>query len=65
MTVAAAATPVAAKDVEVKTADGSCDAALFHPEGKGKWRAVILWTDVAGLRGAFREMGQRLAGAGL
>lgn len=61
---AAAATPTVEKDVEVTTADGSCDAALFHPEGKGKWPAVILWTDVAGLRGAFREMGRRLAGEG-
>lgn len=61
---AAAATPTVEKDVEVKTADGTCDAALLYPQGKGKWPAVILWTDVAGLRGAFREMGRRLAGEG-
>lgn len=61
---AAAATGVIEKDVMVTTPDGQADAALYHPEGKGKWPAVLLWTDVAGLRGAFREMGRRLAGEG-
>lgn len=61
---AGAASPVVEEDVEVKTADGVCDAALYYPEGKGKWPAVLLWTDVAGLRSAFREMGRRLAGEG-
>lgn len=61
---AGAATPVVETDVMVKTPDGEADAALYHPTGKGKWPAVVIWTDVAGLRGAFREMGRRLAGAG-
>lgn len=52
------------KDVEVKTADGSADAVLFHPPGKGKWPAVLIWTDIAGLRPAFRDMGRRLAAQG-
>ncbi len=55
---------VVEKDVEVKTADGVADAALFHPAGKGTWPAVLIWTDIAGLRPAFREMGRRLAGQG-
>ena len=48
---------VVEKDVEVKTADGTCDAALFHPAGKGSWPAVLVWPDIMGLRPAFRDMG--------
>lgn len=51
-------------DVEVKTADGTADAALYYPTGKGTWPAVLIWTDIAGLRPAFREMGRRLASQG-
>jgi carboxymethylenebutenolidase len=55
---------VVEKDVEVKTADGAADAALFYPQGKGSWPAVVLWPDVMSLRPVFREMGRRLAAAG-
>jgi carboxymethylenebutenolidase len=55
---------VTEKDVEVKTADGTADAALFYPSGKGTWPAVLIWTDIAGLRPAFRDMGRRLASQG-
>lgn len=58
------AADVVEKDVEVKTADGVADSVLFHPAGKGTWPAVLIWTDIAGLRPAFREMGRRLAGQG-
>ena len=51
-------------DVEVKTADGSADAVLFHPAAKGKYPGVLIWTDIAGLRPAFRDMGRRLAAQG-
>jgi carboxymethylenebutenolidase len=61
---ARAAVPVVEKEVEVRTADGVADAVLYHPEGKGKWPAVLIWTDVVGLRQAFRDMGRRLAGEG-
>ncbi len=72
LTVAGAATiatsahaaEVVESDVTIKTADGSCDAALFHPAGKGKWPAVLIWTDIFGLRPAFRDMGKRLAAQG-
>ena len=60
----AGARPVTAKDVSVKTADGSADAALFYPSGKGKWPAVLMWPDILGLRPVFREMGKRLAAQG-
>jgi carboxymethylenebutenolidase len=51
------------KDVLVPTADGSADAALFHPP-QGRWPAVLIWTDILGLRPVFRDMGRRLAAAG-
>jgi len=52
------------KEVQVKTPDGTCDAVLYHPEGQGAWPAVVIWTDIAGLRPAFRDMGRRLAAEG-
>jgi len=52
------------KDVMVKTPDGNCDAVLFYPEGQGTWPAAVIWTDIAGLRPAFRDMGRRLASQG-
>jgi carboxymethylenebutenolidase len=55
---------VVEKDVEVKTGDGTADAALFYPEGKGTWPAVVMWPDIMGLRPVFRQMGQRLAAEG-
>jgi carboxymethylenebutenolidase len=55
---------VVEKDVEVKTADGTCDAVLFHPTGQGSWPAVLVWPDIMGLRPAFRDLGRRLAGQG-
>ena len=63
-TSARAATPVVEKDVEIKTPDGTADAALYYPEGKGTWPAVLIWPDVVSLRPVFREMGRRLAGQG-
>lgn len=62
--VARAATPVVEKDVEITTPDGKADAALYYPEGKGRWPAVLIWPDVVSLRPAFREMGRRLAAEG-
>src|SRR5215472_566050 len=52
------------KDVMVKTPDGNCDAVLFYPEGQGTWPAALIWTDIMGLRPAFRDMGRRLAAQG-
>jgi len=55
---------VTEKDVEINTADGTCDAALYYPSARGSWPAVVIWTDVLGLRPAFRDMGRRLAASG-
>lgn len=63
-TAAGAQSPVVEKDVEIKTSDGAADAALFYPQGKGSWPAVLLWPDVMSLRPVFRDMGRRLAAAG-
>lgn len=52
------------KDVVVKTPDGEADAVLAYPAGKGPWPAVLIWTDIMGLRPVFREMTRRLAAQG-
>ena len=51
------------KNVEVKTADGSCDAVFLHPAA-GTHPGVLIWTDIFGLRPAFRALGRRLAAQG-
>jgi len=50
-------------DVEIKTPDGTCDAAFIHPKS-GSHPGVIFWTDVFSLRPSMREMGKRLAAEG-
>jgi carboxymethylenebutenolidase len=59
----AAERDVIEKDVEVRTADGVCDAAFLHPAA-GTHPGVLIWTDIFGLRPAFRAMGRRLAAQG-
>jgi carboxymethylenebutenolidase len=58
---AAAEAKVVEKDVNVPMTSGVSDSALFYPEGTGTWPAVLVWTDILGLRPVFREMGRRLA----
>src|SRR6185437_11864364 len=55
---------VTGKDVIVRTSDGRADAVLYHPAGRGKRPAVLMWPDILGLRPVFREMGKRLAAQG-
>ena len=43
--VSAAALEVVEKDVEIKTPDGTCDAAFFYP-AKGSHAGVLIWTDI-------------------
>ena len=47
-TATAADSDVIETDVEVKTPDGTCDAALYHPKGKGIWPAVVVFPDALG-----------------
>ena len=62
---AAAGTNVSAQNVtertvEIKTPDGTCDAAFIHP-ATGAHAAVIIWPDAFGLRPSMRNMAKRLA----
>lgn len=50
-------------DVEIKTPDGTCDAAFIHPVS-GSHPGVLIWPDAFGLRPVLREMGKRLAAEG-
>jgi carboxymethylenebutenolidase len=61
---AGAATEMRVTDVQVKTPGGTCDAALVHPKGAGRWPAVILFPDAFGLRPTMRDMAKRLAADG-
>ena len=51
---------VTEKTVEIKTPDGTCDAAFIHP-ASGAHAAVIIWPDAFGLRQSMRDMAKRLA----
>ena len=60
----AAAAAVMEADVQVTTPSGTCDAALVHPQGSGRWPAVILFVDAFGLRPAMRDIAKRLSAGG-
>ena len=59
----AADMPVTEKDVDIKTPDGTCNAAFIHPT-TGSHPGVIIWADAFGLRPVLREMGRSLAKEG-
>ena len=50
-------------NVDIKTPDGTCDAAFIHP-ATGRHAAVVIWPDAFGLRPSMREMAKRLAAEG-
>jgi carboxymethylenebutenolidase len=56
-------TPVTETNVEVKTPDGICDAALIHPT-KGTHPGVLVWHDSPGLRPVLRDLGKRISAEG-
>ena len=60
---AGAAGPVKGRDVNIRTADGTADAYFVAP-AEGKHPGVLVWPDIRGLRPAFRQMADRLAGEG-
>jgi len=62
-TVTAAGLEVVEKSVDIKTPDGTCDAAFVHPKS-GTHPGVLIWPDAFGLRPSFREMAKRLAAEG-
>lgn len=53
-----------AQTVSLPLAPAPADALLFLPPGRGPAPAVIVWTDNAGLRPAYRALGERIAAAG-
>ena len=61
--MSAADLPVVEQNVEIKTADGMCDAAFIHPTS-GSHPGVLIWPDAFGLRPAMRDIGKRLAAEG-
>lgn len=58
-----AALAVTETEVEIKTPDGVADGVFIHPS-TGTHPGVLVWTDIMGLRPAFRDMGRRLAAEG-
>jgi carboxymethylenebutenolidase len=60
---ASAAADIVETDVDIKTPDGTCDAAFIHPKS-GSHPGVLLWPDAFGLRPAMRDMAKRLAADG-
>jgi carboxymethylenebutenolidase len=60
----AQAAGVTETNVLIKTPDGTTDAALYTPKGAKTAPGVLMFTDILGLRPAFRGMGARLAAAG-
>ena len=54
---------VKGRDVSIQTADGTADAYFVAP-ATGEHPAVLIWPDIRGLRPAFRQMADRLAGEG-
>src|SRR5262252_3459075 len=62
-TEALAQQSVVETNVEMKTPDGTCDAAFIHP-ASGAHPGVIIWPDAFGLRPSMRDMAKRLASAG-
>lgn len=59
----AAPLEVVETDVEIKTPDGTCDAAFIHPKS-GAHAGIIIWPDAFGLRPSMRNMAKRLAADG-
>ena len=62
---AAADLELVESDVEIKTPDGTCDAAFIHPLAKtASYPGVLIWPDAFGLRPSMRAIGRRIATEG-
>jgi carboxymethylenebutenolidase len=59
----AAGLEVAETDVEIKTPDGTCDAAFIRPK-TGSHPGVLIWPDAFGLRPSMRAIARRIASEG-
>ena len=54
---------VTENNVVITTPDGDAEAYFVHPS-EGKHPGILMWTDIKGLRNAFRTMATRLAQSG-
>src|SRR5580704_1172595 len=52
------------KDIEIRMADGVCDAVLFEAEDGRRRPGAIHYPDIVGIRPSHRAMARRLAEAG-
>lgn len=52
------------RDIQIRAADGDTDAVFVHPDGPGPWPGVLFYTDIGGIRDAYRQSVRRLAGEG-
>lgn len=52
------------KEIEIKMADGNCDAVLYSADDGKKRPGVIHYPDIMGIRPSHRAMAKRLADAG-
>jgi carboxymethylenebutenolidase len=60
---AAAGFELVETDFEIKTPDGTCDAAFIHAKS-GSYPGVLIWPDAFGLRPSMRAIGRRIAAEG-
>ncbi len=60
---AATGLEVVEADVEIKTPDGTCDAAFIRPKS-GSYPGVLIWPDAGGLRPSMRAIGRRISAEG-
>src|SRR4029453_1946606 len=60
---AAADLPVTETNVEIKMAEGVCDAAFIHTT-PGSHPGVLIWPDAFGLRPSMRDIAKRIAAEG-
>jgi carboxymethylenebutenolidase len=52
------------KEVEIRTADGSMNTLVVHPDGRGPYPVVLFYMDAIGRREELNDMARRMAGAG-
>src|SRR5438552_6618342 len=57
---AAVGLEVVETDVEIKTPDGTCDAAFIRPK-TGSHPGILIWPDAFGLRPSMRAIARRIA----
>jgi len=60
----AGAAAVAQTAVNIQMPAGTAEGLLFTPQGRRQWPAVLVWTDLVGLRPAYADLGRKLAAEG-